>query len=100
MYTGTISSFLDNNFKYNIRLKELPFGFINKIKNEAFVLFDSGIRKTIIEIDLDQELLYAKAQNLNMQIDIDKIKVKVTLRDIIIRKSNSNYELIFSSISF
>lgn len=100
MYKGTISSILDNNFKYSIRLKELPFGFINKIKNEAFVLFDNGVRKTIIEIDLDQELLYAKSQNVYLQIDIDKLKIKVNLKNIVIRKTNADYELIFSSISF
>lgn len=100
MYKGTISSFFDNNFKYDVKLKELPFGFMNKIKNEAFVLFDTGKRKIEIDIDFVQELIYVKSKNVNLTIDIDKMKIKVTLKDIVIKKTDKNYELVFSSISF
>ena len=50
MYIGTISSLFDNPFKYNIKLKNLPFGLMSKIKNEVYVLSDLGKRKLTIKI--------------------------------------------------
>jgi len=101
MYKGTLSSIFDNTFKYNIKIKELPFGLIRKIKNEVYVFTDQGIRKTIINIDHDQEILYIKTSQVNLVIEVDQTKIKVTLKNIIIKKNNDDdYELSYQSLNF
>ena len=101
MYIGTISSLFDNPFKYNIKLKELPFGLISKIKNEVYVLSDLGKRKLTINIETDNELIYIKANQVNLWVNIDKTKLKVSLKNVTIRKvDDADYEIFYEFILF
>lgn len=101
MYIGTISSLFDNPFKYNIKLKELPFGLISKIKNEVYVLSDLGKRKLTINIETDNELIYIKANQVNLWVNIDKTKLKVSLKNVTIRKADdADYEIFYEFILF
>jgi hypothetical protein len=101
MYIGTISSLFDNPFKYNIKLKELPFGLISKIKNEIYVLSDLGKRKLTINIETDNELIYMKANQVNLWVNIDKTKFKVSLKNVTIRKIDDvDYEIFYEFILF
>jgi hypothetical protein len=101
MYIGTISSLFDNPFKYNIKLKELPFGLISKIKNEIYVLSDLGKRKLTINIETDNELIYMKANQVNLWVNIDKTKLKVSLKNVTIRKIDDvDYEIFYEFILF
>jgi len=102
MYIGTISSLYDNPFKFNIKSKELPFGFISKIKNEVYVLTDHGKRTLVIELESDQEIIYIKTSSLTLTYNIDKLKVKTILKNVVIKKSKDQdvYDLIFEHITF
>lgn len=101
MYIGTISSIFNNPFKYNIKLQELPFGLISKIKDEVYVLSDLGKRKLSIQIETDQELIYLKSNQVNLWISINKSKIKVSLKNVIIKKiSEDTHELFYEFILF
>jgi DUF4097 and DUF4098 domain-containing protein YvlB len=101
MYIGTISSLFDNPFKYNIKLKNLPFGLMSKIKNEVYVLSDLGKRKLTINIETDNELIYIKANQVNLWVNIDKTKLKVSLKNVTIRKvDDADYEIFYEFILF
>ena len=101
MYIGTISSLFDNPFKYNIKLKNLPFGLMSKIKNEVYVLSDLGKRKLTINIETDNELIYMKANQVNLWVNIDKTKFKVSLKNVTIRKIDDvDYEIFYEFILF
>jgi hypothetical protein len=102
MYIGTISSLYDNPFKFNIKSKELPFGFISKIKNEVYVLSDHGTRTLSIEIESDQDIMFIKTSTLTLIYNIDKLKVKATLKNVVIKKSKdqSVFDLSFEHIVF
>jgi hypothetical protein len=101
MYIGTISSLFDNPFKYNIKLKNLPFGLMSKIKNEVYVLSDLGKRKLTINIETDNELIYIKANQVNLWVNIDKTKLKVSLKNVTITKvDDADYEIFYEFILF
>ena len=101
MYIGTISSLFDNPFKYNIKLKNLPFGLMSKIKNEVYVLSDLGKRKLTIKIETDNELIYIKANQVNLWVNIDKTKLKVSLKNVTITKvDDADYEIFYEFILF
>jgi hypothetical protein len=102
MYIGTISSLYDNPFKFNIKSRELPFGFMSKVKNEVYVLTDHGTRILSIELESDQEIIYIKTSSLTLTYNIDKLKVKTILKNVIIKKSKDQdvYDLIFEHMSF
>ena len=101
MYIGTISSLFDNPFKYNIKLKNLPFGLMSKIKHEVYVLSDLGKRKLTINIETDNELIYIKANQVNLWVNIDKTKLKVSLKNVTITKvDDADYEIFYEFILF
>jgi hypothetical protein len=100
MYKGTLSSIFDNTFKYNIKIKDLPFGIITKIKNEVYVFTDQGIRKVNIDIEQEQEILYIKTSQVNMIIEVDQMKVKATLKNVIIKKGDDGYNLSYENLNF
>lgn len=99
MYKGTISSLFDNNFKYNVRVKELPFGMIRKIKNEVYVFSDKGIRKIDIELECNQDIIYLKTIQVSLILEIDQTKIKTTLKNVCIKKTESGiYQLDFKEL--
>ena len=101
MYTGTLSSLFENPFNLQIKTKELPFVFINKIKNEVYVISDKGTKKITIEIISDDEIIYLKASRANLIYDIDNFRVKTTLKGVkITKKENGEYEMSFDQIMF
>ena len=101
MYIGTISSLFDNPFKYNIKLQELPFGLMSKIKDEVYVLSDLGKRNIIIDIESEQELIYLKSNQVSLVIEVNKSKLKVNLKNVIIKKhSDKDYQMSYEFISF
>lgn len=102
MYNGYISSFSENNFKYNIKLEELPFDVLEKIKGEVYVFSQNGKRKINIFIESDQEILYIKTSQANLIIDYKGIKSKIIIKNVTIKKLESEllYELEFKSSIF
>lgn len=102
MYKATINSLYENPFKLNVKTKELPFGIITKIKNEVHVLSDQGIRKILIEIESEQEIIYMKSCQVSMVFNIDKSKIKISLKNVTIKKAinSEEYELLFENIIF
>lgn len=101
MYTGTLSSLFENPFTLNIKSRELPFVFMNKIKNEVYVVSDNGTKKIVVEIISENEIIYLKAKRANLIYNIDNFRVKTSLKNVKITKRQSGeYELTFDQIMF
>lgn len=98
MYRGTLSSSLDNSFKYNIRTKELPLRVMMPIKCEIFVFADEGKRSLQLEIETDEDILFAKSNKMNLVVELP-CKVKFLLENVTIRKTGKDYLIEFSSVS-
>lgn len=98
MYHGTLSSFFDNAFKYNIKTKDLPLGVKMPVKCEAFVFSNSGKREMVLEIDTQDELIFVKSKKVFLTVDIP-CRVKFTLHQVTIKKISEGYLLEFVSAS-
>lgn len=99
MYRGTLSSFFDNNFKYNIKTRELPLGLIMPVRCEAFVFSDNGRRSIIVEIETEDELIFVKSKKATLVLEIP-CKVKFTLEKVTIRRDGKEYLLEFSNACY
>lgn len=94
MYKGTLSSYLDINFKYDIIIKELPFHMSRKIKNEAYVFTDISSKKIKIEMNSQGDILYCRANQAFLVLEIDNMKIKCNLKNVVLNKlENNEYEL-------
>lgn len=98
MYKGTLSSFFENTFRYEVQVLELPFNLISPVKNELCVISDSGKKSFIIDVLADDEIIYLKSSSAVLIIE-KPCKVKCTLKDITIKKVEKKYEISFASIT-
>jgi hypothetical protein len=96
MYIGILSSSLDNTFKYKIRTKELPLRVMMPIRCETFIFVDEGRKSLQVEIDTDEDILFAKSNRMNLVVEMP-CKVKFLLNNVTIRKVGKDYLLEFSS---
>ena len=99
MYKGTLSSFIDNTFRYNIKTKEFPCGLMMPIRCETFVFFNDGKKSISLEIDTEDELIFVKSNRVNMILEIP-CKVKFTLENVTIKRDGKEYKMSFSSVSY
>ena len=96
MYIGILSSSLDKTFKYKIRTKELPLSVMMPIRCETFIFVDEGRKSLQVEIDTDEDILFAKSNRMNLVVEMP-CKVKFLLENVTIRKAGKDYLLEFSS---
>lgn len=102
MINGTMSSFFYNNFKYNVKLLDIPFHVSEKIKNEVYVFSDNGTRKTKIQIESDEEILFLKTEKASLTIEYKGIKTKFYIKNVTIKKTDTEsiYDMEFKQIGF
>lgn len=98
MYRGVLSSFYENTFRYEVQVLELPFNLISPVKNELCIISDSPIKRFVIDILTDDEIIYLKSSSAVLTIE-KPCKVKCMLKDIILKKVDKKYEVSFSSIT-
>lgn len=98
MYKGTLSSFFENTFKYNIKTKDLPLDLKMPVKCEAFIFSDTGKREMEIEIETKDELIFVKSRKVFLILEIP-CRVKFTLEQVTIKKISTGYLMEFVNVS-
>lgn len=99
MYKGTLSSFIDNTFRYNIKTKEFPCGLMMPIKCETFVFFDDGKKYITLEIESEDELIFVKSNRVNLTLELP-CKVKFVLEKVTIKREGKEYKMYYGSVNY
>lgn len=98
MYKGVLSSFFENTFRYEVKVLELPFNLIMPVKNELCVISDSGKKSFLIDIAMNDEIIYLKSSSAVLTLDTP-CRVKCTIKGMVLKKNENNYEVSYDSIS-
>lgn len=98
MYKGTLSSSLDNSFKYNIKTKELPMGLSMPVKCEVLIYSDNGKRSIVIELETDDDVVFFQSNKMTLIIDVP-CKMKFSLYNVKIAKEGKEHMVYFSSVN-
>lgn len=95
MYRGTLSSTLDNTFRYKIRTNELPVKSVSNIESEESKVSKINHKCLVVDIETEEDILYFRSQKMILILE-EPCKIKYSLQNVTIRKVGNRYDVLFS----